>query len=123
MWKQMLPMKAHCGKSCIDGTARSTGENRVRLRGGSPYPDVVGMCDLLGILRLFAAEYSVGMQLIQIGAPRQKTVLDLVMEMAERQFAEIEQLKTTARTRAGRTRSRRTHQHCTSSKATSTVAL
>jgi len=56
------------------------------------------------------------MQLIQIGAPRQKTVLDLVMEMAERQFAEIEQLKTKALTRAGRTRSRRSHQHCTSSK-------
>src|SRR5271166_5620046 len=60
MWKQMLPMKAHCGKSCIDGTARSTGENRVGLGGGFSYLDVVGMCDLLGIFRLFAAEYSVG---------------------------------------------------------------
>lgn len=33
------------------------------------------------------------MQLIQIGEVKQKTVLDLVQEMAERQFAEIEQLK------------------------------
>jgi len=57
-----------------------------------------------------------GMQLIQIGAPRQKTVLDLVMEMAERQFSEIEQLKTTAQSRAKRTRSRRSHQHCAFSK-------
>ncbi len=33
------------------------------------------------------------MQLIQIGEVKQKTVLDLVLEMAERQAAEIEQLK------------------------------
>jgi hypothetical protein len=33
------------------------------------------------------------MQLIQIGEVRQKTVLELVQEMAARQFAEIEQLK------------------------------
>jgi hypothetical protein len=33
------------------------------------------------------------MQLIQIGEVKQKTVLDLVQEMAARQFAEIEQLK------------------------------
>ncbi|HZP23815.1 MAG TPA: hypothetical protein VFB04_10230 [Terriglobales bacterium] len=33
------------------------------------------------------------MQLIQIGEVKQKTVLDLVQEMAQRQFAEIEQLK------------------------------
>ncbi len=34
-----------------------------------------------------------GMQLIQIGEVKPKTVLELVQEMAERQFAEIEQLK------------------------------
>jgi hypothetical protein len=56
------------------------------------------------------------MQLIHIGAPRQKTVLDLVMEMAERQFAEIEQLKTVARSRAEGRRSRRAHERCASSK-------
>jgi hypothetical protein len=33
------------------------------------------------------------MQLIQIGEVKQKTVLELVQEMAARQFAEIEQLK------------------------------
>jgi len=33
------------------------------------------------------------MQLIQIGEVKQKTVLELVQEMADRQFAEIEQLK------------------------------
>ena len=37
------------------------------------------------------------MKLIQIGEVRQKTVFDLVMEMAACQFAEIELLKTTAR--------------------------
>ncbi len=33
------------------------------------------------------------MQLIQIGETRQKTVLDMVQEMAMRQLSEIEQLK------------------------------
>jgi len=36
------------------------------------------------------------MQLIQIGEVREKTVLDLIREMADRQFAEIEQLKRQA---------------------------
>ncbi len=40
------------------------------------------------------------MQLIQIGEVRQKTVLELVQEMAARQLAEIEQLKTVAHSRA-----------------------
>ena len=44
------------------------------------------------------------MQLIQIGEVRQKTVLELVQEMAARQSAEIEQLKTAARKRATRER-------------------
>lgn len=40
------------------------------------------------------------MQLIQIGEVKQKTVLDLVQEMAARQFAEIEQLKRDTRSAA-----------------------
>ena len=44
------------------------------------------------------------MQLIQIGEVKQKTVLDLVQEMAARQFAEIEQLKRTRLIAAGETR-------------------
>lgn len=44
------------------------------------------------------------MQLIQIGEVRQKTVLDMVQEMAVRQLAEIEKLKlaTQDRSRAPR---------------------
>jgi hypothetical protein len=56
------------------------------------------------------------MQLIQIGEIRQKTILDLVMEMADRQLAEIEQLKTAAQNRSRRTRSRRSGPHCSSTK-------
>jgi energy-coupling factor transporter transmembrane protein EcfT len=59
------------------------------------------------------------MQLIQIGEVRQKTVLDLVMEMAARQFAEIEQLKTAAQSRATRPRSRRPAIRCISTKGRS----
>jgi len=44
------------------------------------------------------------MQLIQIGEIKQKTVLDLVQEMAARQFAEIEQLKRARLNAAGATR-------------------
>jgi hypothetical protein len=55
------------------------------------------------------------MQLIQIGEVRQKTVLDLVMEMAAHQFSEIEQLKATARTRTRKTRIRRAGPRCDSS--------
>jgi len=40
------------------------------------------------------------MQLIQIGEVRQKTVLDMIHEIAERQFAEIEKLKAAAQDRA-----------------------
>jgi energy-coupling factor transporter transmembrane protein EcfT len=53
-----------------------------------------------------------GMQLIQIGEIRQKTVLDLVQEMAARQFAEVEQLKIAAASRASQPRSRRTRLRC-----------
>jgi hypothetical protein len=56
------------------------------------------------------------MQLVQIGEVRQKTILDLVMEMAARQFAEIEQLKTVAQSRGSRQRSRRYATRCVSTK-------
>jgi hypothetical protein len=56
------------------------------------------------------------MQLIKIGEVRQKTVLDLVMEMAARQFAEMEQLKVAAQSRMSRSRSRSPARRCTSTK-------
>jgi hypothetical protein len=40
------------------------------------------------------------MQIIQIGVTKQKTVLELVQEMAARQLAEIEQLKSRAQSRS-----------------------
>lgn len=54
------------------------------------------------------------MQLIQIGEVRQKTVLDMIQEMAARQAAEIEQLKMSATKRTGNTT--RSRQRCTSPK-------
>jgi len=59
------------------------------------------------------------MQLIQIGEVRQKTILDLVTEMAARQFAEIESLKTAAQSRTRSTSSRRLRPRCSSTKRTS----
>jgi len=56
------------------------------------------------------------MQLIQIGEIRQKTVLELIEEMAARQFAEIEQLKRTAQNRVTATRSRGGRRRCGSPK-------
>lgn len=56
------------------------------------------------------------MQLIQIGEVRQKTVLELVQQMASSQHSEIEELKTIARNRTksrGRMPSR---QRCTASR-------
>jgi hypothetical protein len=58
------------------------------------------------------------MQLIQIGEIRQKTVLDMVQEMAARQLAEIEQLKAAAHNRA-ENRSHRVRRRCSSSKSRS----
>lgn len=55
------------------------------------------------------------MQLIQIGEVRQKTVLELVQEMAARQLAEIEQLKFVAQDRARSSRAVRSRQRCSSS--------
>lgn len=56
------------------------------------------------------------MQLIQIGETRQKTVLDMVQEMAMRQLSEIEQLKTAAQ-RRNAARTSRSRQRCTSPRA------
>jgi hypothetical protein len=67
------------------------------------------MIALDGLIRIPA------MQLIQIGEVKQKTVLDLVQEMAERQFAEIEQLKRT-RLNAAREGRQVRRRRCSSSK-------
>ena len=56
------------------------------------------------------------MQLVQIGEIRQKTVLELVTEMAARQFAEMEQLKTAAQSRTRTVPSRRSARRCVSTK-------
>jgi len=56
------------------------------------------------------------MQLIQIGEVKQKTILDLIQEMADRQFSEIEQLKASARSRANAKRVRRTVVRCSYAK-------
>ena len=55
------------------------------------------------------------MQLIQIGETRQKTVLDMIQEIAERQFAEMEQLKAAAQNRSRARQPRRTLRRCASS--------
>jgi len=54
------------------------------------------------------------MQLIQIGEVRQKTVLDMIQEMAARQAAEIEQLKANALSRVTNRRSLRVRPRCAS---------
>jgi hypothetical protein len=59
------------------------------------------------------------MQLIQIGEVRQKTVLDLVQEMAARQAAEIEQLKANIQNRATNRRSLRVRSRCSSATSSS----
>jgi hypothetical protein len=56
------------------------------------------------------------MQLIQIGEVRQKTVLDLVQEMAARQAAEIEHLKLAAQSRAANRQPGRSRRRCMSPK-------
>jgi hypothetical protein len=55
------------------------------------------------------------MQLIQIGVTKQKTIMDLIQEMAASQFSEIERLKADARSRAKSRRTRRTVRRCGSS--------
>ncbi len=56
------------------------------------------------------------MQLIQIGVTKQKTILDLIQEMAASQYSEIERLKAAARARAKSRRIRGTARRCGSSK-------
>src|SRR5271165_2335578 len=85
---RMAPLAASCCRSC---TAPAT--KRELLCGGPRHT-------------------LSGMQLVQIGEVRQKTILDLVMEMAARQLAEIEQLKTVAQSRSRSTRSRRAGGRC-----------
>jgi hypothetical protein len=54
------------------------------------------------------------MQLIQIGATRQKTVLEMIQEMAARQLSEIEQLKAAAQNQSRAKQPRRSLRRCTS---------
>jgi len=63
-------------------------------------PEVVEGCDCQGMFPIWEEITLLAMQLVQIGEIRQKTVLDLVQEMAARQFAEMEQLKASVRSRA-----------------------
>jgi hypothetical protein len=56
------------------------------------------------------------MQLIQIGETKQKTVLEMIQEMAANQFAEIAQLKAAAQKRSESRHSGRTRQRCSSAK-------
>lgn len=53
------------------------------------------------------------MQLIQIGEVRQKTVLEMIHEIADRQFAEIERLKSAAQKRVNKEQPFRIRQRCT----------
>ena len=69
----------------------------------------------MGMWELSATANLLSMQLIPIGEVRQKTVLDLVQEMAARQFAEIEQLKRKSQT-AMQQRSTRSRSRCNESK-------
>jgi hypothetical protein len=56
------------------------------------------------------------MQLIQIGEVKQKTVLELVQEMAARQLTEIEQLKIAAQNRSRSRHSGQVRVRCSSAK-------
>jgi hypothetical protein len=55
------------------------------------------------------------MQLIQIGEIKQKTIMDLIQEMAANQFSEIERLKAAARAKATDRRTRYGRSRCSSS--------
>jgi hypothetical protein len=55
------------------------------------------------------------MQLIQIGEIKQKTIMDLIQEMAADQFSEIERLKMAARSKANGRRTRHIRPRCGSS--------
>jgi len=52
------------------------------------------------------------MQLVQIGETKQKTVLEMIMEISERQWLEIAELKARALSAATSTRSPRPARRC-----------
>jgi hypothetical protein len=54
------------------------------------------------------------MQLIQIGEVKQKTIMDLIQEMAANQYSEIERLKAAASSRAKDRTLRRAARRCNS---------
>jgi hypothetical protein len=58
------------------------------------------------------------MELIQIGVTRQKTVLDMVQEMAARQLQEIQQLKAAAQNLPPASAPRQPAARCRSAKPT-----
>ncbi len=77
--------------------------------------DVVVGCNKWGMFCDWAEDTLSRMQLIQIGENRQKTVLDMVVEMADRQFAEMQKLKTAAHDRSKTRRTRLSTPRCGSS--------
>lgn len=77
-------------------------------------PEVVEPLRPSGDVPFCGAGYSLSMQLVQIGEVREKTVLDLVQEMAARQFAEIEHLKQLSSLKQRSKRSIRSRQRCKS---------
>jgi len=83
-----------------------------------PTSEVVGLYNAQGMFAVDRLIRLPGMQLIQIGEVKQKTVLDLVQEMAARQFAEIEQLKRASLSAASAAREARNlrRRRCNSSK-------
>jgi hypothetical protein len=100
----------------ITSQSRSHAHPSTFMLADSATPEVVERCYSQGMFA-FHALFSIShMQLIQIGEIKQKTVLDLVQEMAARQFAEIEQLKRTRLSAAGVTRNVR-RRRCTSQAA------
>jgi len=80
-----------------------------------PTSEVVGLYNAQGMFTLDRLIRIPPMQLIQIGEVKQKTVLDLVQEMAARQFAEIEQLKRASLSAAREAHTLR-HRRCSSTK-------
>ena len=66
---------------------------------------------LLGFYRAVKQGKVSLMTLIQIGVTRQKTVLEYIQELSDRQSSEIQQLKQSALERAGRKRHRARKSH------------
>ena len=68
-----------------------------------------------------AATTLADMELIKIGVVHEKTVLELVLETANRQLAEIEQLKAAALQRSRSRRIRQPSRRCSSSRRESSM--